>query len=105
MLRDQIDPDPVQYGGVKGSGVEQLLAEIWERILGGLEVGDTAVSLMGLDYEKAFNRMSHDECLAQLSRLGASADLTAVVFSFLIDNPYPMCLIHIRPFDLIKLLL
>ena len=71
-LREEIPEDPVQYGGVKGSGVDHLLVEVWERILGGLEVPDVAVSLLGVDYEKAFNRMVHNECLNQLALFGAS---------------------------------
>ena len=67
LLRGQIAPDPVQFGGVKGCGVEHLLVEVWERVLGGMENPDTAVSLLGLDYEKAFNRMCHNQCLEQLS--------------------------------------
>ena len=71
-LRCEIVPDEVQYGGMKRMGVEHLLVEVWERILGGLEVPGVGVSLLGIDYEKAFNRMDHNVCLQQLARLGAS---------------------------------
>lgn len=60
-----------------------MLIEIWERILGGLEIPDTSVTLLGIDYEKAFNRMSHNECLSQLAQLGASQELVDIVASFL----------------------
>ena len=85
-LREEIAPDPVQYGGIKGSSVEHLLVLIWERILGSLEIPDVAVTLLGIDYEKAFNRMCHNECLAQLARLGASQESLSLVASFLSDR-------------------
>lgn len=82
-LRGEIDMDEIQFGGVRGAGVEHLLIEIWERILGGLEVPEVAVTLLGVDYEKAFNRMSHNECLRQLAILGASQASLDLVASFL----------------------
>ena len=59
-LRTEIGPDLAQYGGVRGAGVEHLLVEIWERILGGLEIPEVAITLLSVDYEKAFNRMGHN---------------------------------------------
>ena len=59
------------------------MIEIWERILGGLELKDTAITMLGIDYEKAFNRMNHNECLSQLVRLGASQQMVDLVSSFL----------------------
>ena len=82
-LRKEIAANEIQYGGVRGAGAEHLLIEVWERILGGLEVPDVAVTLLGLDYKKAFNRMSHDECLQQLAKLGASQTSVDLVASFL----------------------
>ena len=46
-LREEIGEDKIQYGGVKGSGVEHLLVEVWERILGGLEIPDIARLCLG----------------------------------------------------------
>ena len=82
-LRGEIEADGVQYGGVSGAGVEHLLIEVWERILGGLEVPNVVVTLLRVDYEKAFNRMCHNECLRQLARLGASQASIDLVASFL----------------------
>ena len=39
--------------------------------------------MLGIDYEKAFNRLDHHECLAQLQRLGASGASINLVRSFL----------------------
>ena len=68
-LREDIPDDMIQCGGTKGVGVEHLLVEVWERILGGLELPYVAVSLLEIDYEKAFNRMCHNQCLQQLGCL------------------------------------
>ena len=82
-LREEIDCDEDQYGGVRGAGVEHLLVEVWERILGGLEIPEVAVTLLGIDYEKAFNRMSHNICLGQLAAKGASQESVNLIESFL----------------------
>ena len=82
-LREEIPADMDQFGGVKGSSVEHMLVEVWERILSGLEIPDVAVTLLGIDYEKAFNRMGHNECLLQLAKLGASQFSIDLVSSFL----------------------
>ena len=82
-LREEIYPDPIQFGGVKGSGVEHLMVELWEKILGSLETPNMAVSLLGIDYEKAFNRMCHNQCLKQLAHMGASQHSIDLVASFL----------------------
>ena len=83
QLRSQIESDKVQFGGIKGTGVEHLLVEIWDRVLGGLEVPEVAVALLGIDYQKAFNRMCHNECLVQLAKHGASQSSIDLVGSFL----------------------
>ena len=82
-LRSEIQADEIQFGGVKGSGVDHLLIEVWERVLSGLETPDVAVTLLGIDYEKAFNRMGHNERLKQLAIHGASQHSIDIVTSFL----------------------
>ena len=82
-LREEIEADPDQYGGVKGTGVEHLLLQVWERILGGLEIPEVAITMLGIDYQKAFNRMCHNQCLTQLAKLGASQFCIDVIYSFL----------------------
>ena len=81
-LRAEIPPDTIQYGGIKACSVDHLLVDLYEEILGALDEGDSAV-LMGIDFEKAFNRLNHQECLRQLERLGASDTSIALVRSFL----------------------
>ena len=85
-LRRELDPDPQQYGGVQNCGVEHLLVDIWEKVLSDMEGGKTASVILGVDYEKAFNRMEHSECIEQLRRLGATEGSVSLVRAFLEDR-------------------
>ena len=82
-LKGELVPDPSQYGGAKRCGVEHMLLDLWEDILTSMEGGKTAAILLGVDYEKAFNRMEHAACLEQLRKLGASPGSLALVRAFL----------------------
>lgn len=53
------------------------------RIMTGLSGGENAVSLISVDFSKAFNRMEHQTCLVSLARKGASTDTIQMVGSFL----------------------
>ena len=81
-LRREIPVDPAQYGGLKGSSVDHLLVDAWDSILRPLDHGSHAV-MLGIDYQKAFNRLDHSECLRQLRELGASTPSINLVRSFL----------------------
>ena len=81
-LRGEIPLDEEQYGGIKASSVDHLLVDIYDDVLSSLDKGGSAV-VLGIDYQKAFNRLNHRECLAQLERLGASNQSLALVKSFL----------------------
>ena len=83
QLRGELIPDPKQYGGVPKCGTEHMLVDMWERVLASMEGGKNAAVLLGVDYEKAFNRMGHAECLRQLRKLGASEGSLALVRAFL----------------------
>ena len=82
-LRRELEPDPTQYGGVRGCGVEHMLLDMWEMVLGSMEGGKSAAVLLGVDYEKAFNRMEHAECLRQLRDLEASDGSISLARAFL----------------------
>ena len=60
-----------------------MLLDLWEDILTSMEGGKTAAVLLGVDYEKAFNRVEHAVCLEQLQRLGASHGSMSLVRAFL----------------------
>ena len=79
----ELEPDNHQYEGVPGSGAEHLLIDLWEEVLGAMEGGNHAAVLLGVDYEKAFNRMEHAVCLKQLKLLGASPGSLSLVRAFL----------------------
>ena len=85
-LRRELIPDQNQYGGKPKCGVEHMLVNLWEKILCSLEGGANAAVLLGIDYEKAFNRMEHAVCLRQLEKLGASSGSLALVRAFLEDR-------------------
>ena len=85
-LRRELCPDTQQYGGVKKCGVEHMMVDMWEKILDDMEGGKTAAVMLGVDYEKAFNRMEHSKCLEQLRRLGASDGSLSLVRAFLEDR-------------------
>ena len=82
-LREELTADPNQFGGEKGCGAEHMIVEIWGRVLRVMDDGDHAACLLGLDFEKAFNRMDHGHCLRQLKRLGASKESISLAASFL----------------------
>ena len=63
-----------------------MLVDIWERILEAMEGGMNVAVLLGVDYEKGFNRMDHAVCIAKLQRLGASPGSIALVRAFLQDH-------------------
>ena len=86
QLRGELDPDDCQYGGIPKCGVEHMLLDLWENILSGIEGGKNAAVILGVDYEKAFNRMEHDVCIEQLRRLGASDGSLSLVAAFLEDR-------------------
>ena len=85
-LRSELEPDPHQYGGVQACGVEHLLVDIWDAALGALDSGQDAAVVLGVDFQKAFNRMEYKACLDQLEKLGASPGSLCLVRSFLEDR-------------------
>ena len=84
-LRDEIPLDQCQYGGIKNCSVDHLLVDLLEGIMNPLDRGNASV-LLALDFEKAFNRLNHKECLAQLRKLGASPQTVDLIRSFLTNR-------------------
>ena len=68
-----------------------MLIDIWEKILSALEGETHYAVLLGVDYEKAFNRMRHDVCIHQLRELGASAGSISLVRAFLEGRTMTIC--------------
>ena len=86
QLRAELVPDEAQYGGTPKCGAEHMLIDIWKKVLSALEGGRSASVLLGVDYEKAFNRMEHSVCLDKLRMLGASEGSISLVRAFLEDR-------------------
>ena len=82
-LKDEIKLSVNQYGGVKGCSTDHFLLQTWDHIIKGLEDGDTAVNLVSIDFQKAFNRMSHHRCLEALAEFGATDTSIDWVATFL----------------------
>ena len=53
-----------QFGGKKGMGVYHFLIDTWNDIVEGLEDPRACMSLMSIDFKKAFNTMCHHTVLA-----------------------------------------
>ena len=84
-LRRELREDPTQYGGLKGTSVDHLLVDLYDEALSSMDQGRPAI-ILGIDYEKAFNRLDHKECLRQLRDLGASETSLSLVRSFLTNR-------------------
>ena len=82
-LGQQVKLRSNQYGGVKGSGSEHFLVDMWQRVLEGCEDPRAGVMLSSIDYSKAFNRLDFAWCLKALERKGACLQLIRIVASFL----------------------
>ena len=63
-----------------------MLVDMWEKVMEALDGGQSTAILLGVDYEKAFNRMEHAVCLDKLRQLGASNGSVALVKAFLQDR-------------------
>ena len=72
-----------QYGGVKGSGTEHYLVELWQKVLENIEDPRASSLLTSIDYAKAFNRLDYAHCIRCLKEKGADANLIRIVASFL----------------------
>ena len=82
-IRREITLSEDQYGGNKGCGTTHLLCDLTTAIMQDIDQPDSAVSLMAVDFAKAFNRMDHNHCMAALAKKGASRRTRDKVAAFL----------------------
>ena len=75
-----------QYGGVKGSGAEHFLVQLWQQVLENIEDPRASSLLTSIDYSKAFNRLDYESCLIALKSKGASSESLRIIASFLTDR-------------------
>ena len=85
-LSSEIELRTNQYGGVKGSGAEHFLVQLWQQVLENLEDPRAASLLTSIDYSKAFNRLNYAACLKSLKTKGASTQTLRIIASFLTDR-------------------
>ena len=85
-LRKEVSLNENQYGGISGSGCNHFLIDCWQKILESLDNQETAVSLLSIDFSKAFNRVCHHACIGALVENGASSDSIAMVHAFLLER-------------------
>ena len=83
MINSEVKIDKLQYGGLKGCGVDHFLIQSWDKILRILEDNRASVNLISVDYSKAFNRMLHQACLEAFNKKGASNQTLGLIHSFL----------------------
>ena len=80
---EQVKVKKNQFGGVKGCSVDHLLINIWKTIGEGLEDHRAGTLLTSIDYAKAFNRLSFEECLRSFAAMGVSSQVLRLLASFL----------------------
>ena len=85
-LLEQVSLKENQFGGTKGCSAAHLLVSVWQNVLQDLEDCRAGTLLIAMDYAKAFNHMQYQECLNSLARHGSSAELIALVATFLSDR-------------------
>ena len=88
-IKSEINLSELQYGGIKGCGTDNFLIEVWNNVLETLDEGGKAVSLMSVDFSKAFNRLDHKACLEKMAEKYASNQTIRLVYAFL--NEREMC--------------
>ena len=82
-ISSEISLSDLQYGGIKGCGTDNFLIEMSNNVLETLDSPDTAISLMSVDFSKAFNRLDHQACLEKLAKKNASNQTIALIGAFL----------------------
>ena len=82
-LGEQITLRTNQYGGVKGSGTEHFLVQLWQKVLENIEDPRAGTLLTSIDFAKAFNRLDFSHCINCLKAKGTSPNLIRIVASFL----------------------
>ena len=82
-LSSEVSCKDNQYGGVKGCSVGHLLVDLWDEALGSMEDDRAGAMITGIDYAKAFNRLSFQHCLKAFAKKGASSQTLALLATFL----------------------
>ena len=65
-LKTEVTPKKNQFGGIEGLGTNHYLVEMWTEIMKNLDQDKAVCGLISIDFAKAFNTMSHTECIRTL---------------------------------------
>ena len=82
-LKSEVQISELQYGGMKGCGTDNFLVEVWNNVMETLEDPKKAMTIMSIDFSKAFNRLDHSACLRKLAEKNASNQTIGMIYSFL----------------------
>ena len=82
-LGTQIQLRTNQYGGVKGSGTEHFLVNLWQSVLENIKDPRAGSLLTSIDFAKAFNRLDFSHCIRSLTNRGTDSNLTRIIASSL----------------------
>ena len=86
QMSSEVNNKPNQYGGVKGSSTNHFLINTYQNIMNAMEDNKKSVSIISVDFSKAFNWMHHGQCLKALAHGGASQNVLVMVDAFLRDR-------------------
>lgn len=86
FAQEEISLKKNQYGGVKGCSTSHLLIDLMQEIFENGEDYRSATVITAIDYSKAFNRMSFQECLKALEKKGASSTIIRLIATFLTNR-------------------
>ena len=75
-----------QFGGVKGCSTTHMIVELLQEICSNAEDYRSATVLTAIDYSKAFNRVSYQECLAAFKKKGSSSPILRLIATFLTNR-------------------
>lgn len=78
-----MSPSFNQFGGLAGNSTNHYLIEAWNEILESLDQEGSAVNLVSIDFEKAFNSMRHSSCVQAFTKKGYCPHLVRMIAVFL----------------------
>ena len=82
-LKSEVSLCQNQYSGVRGTRTENLLVQMWQKILENDEDYRASKDIMSIDYSKAFYRMSFHHCLRALAKNEGSTTFLEIISTFL----------------------
>ena len=82
-LTSEVSTNQNPYGGIMGSGTNHFLINTYHNIMTALEDPRNAVSIISVDFSKAFNCIDYCQCLRAFAYKGASCESLTMIAVFL----------------------